>query len=57
MTKSDGSIGENRPNIGQRTKWTQSHPTPRNLKKKKNKEKRKRIVIGVVRIKIKFSNI
>jgi hypothetical protein len=25
----------NRPNIGRRTKWTQSHPTPRNMKKKK----------------------
>jgi hypothetical protein len=23
----------NRPNIGRRTKWTQSHPTPRNKKK------------------------
>jgi hypothetical protein len=23
----------NKPNIGRRTKWTQSHPTPRNLKK------------------------
>jgi hypothetical protein len=26
----------NRPNIGRRTKWTQSHSTPRNKKKKKN---------------------
>jgi hypothetical protein len=25
----------NKPNIGRRTKWTQSHPTPRNQKKKK----------------------
>jgi hypothetical protein len=26
---------QNRSNSGRRTKWTQSHPTPRNLKKKK----------------------